>query len=206
DLINVTWIESINILGWLVLLGVHDEWAENTIRYLAEKGENLDLTIPVKTEAGVEIVISRLKEAKADLRIDETTRQVKGEKGIPVDQWGNIEEGWDTGDKVLMIKTALWKQLIKVAPTGNGSFTTDMDSELNETILARQDRGEHHYIAVDRSCPYHPLLEEEVYLALIKDLPALEIFFIGSEDREVAIISEPKLHARLRVFFDNKPG
>lgn len=205
DQVNRTWIESVNILGWLVLLGVDDEWAEETIRYLAEKGENLHLTIPVKTGAGVEIVISRLKETKADLRIDGENKKVLGKKGIPCDRWGEIEEGWDTGDKVLMIKTALWKQLIKVAPTGNKYFTPDMDDELNETILAKRDRGEHHYISVDRSCSYHPLLEKGVYDVLIKDLPALEIFFIGSDDREVTIISEPKLNARLRVFFDNKP-
>jgi hypothetical protein len=205
DLINRTWTESVNILGWLVLLGVDHEWAKKAVRYMAEKGEDLEISIPVKTGAGVEIVVSRLKETKAHLDIDETTRRVVGEKGIPCDRWGNIEVGWDIGDKVLMIKTALWKKLIKVDPPGSGMFTKDMDTELDETILAKNEMGEHHYIAVDRSCQYHPLLEKEVYDALIKDLPSLEIFFIESDDREVAIIGESQLHARLRVFFDNKP-
>lgn len=173
---------------------------------MAEKEDSLELIIPVKTVAGVEIVISRLKETKALLDRDEITYQVKGEQSISCDQWSNIEVGWDIDDKVIMIKTALWKTLIKQNPPGSGEFTKDMDTELNETILAKKEMGEYHYIAVDRSCQNHPLLEKKVYNALIKDLPSLEIFFIQSDDREVAIVGESQLHARLRLFFDNKPA
>jgi len=173
---------------------------------MAEKEDSLELIIPVKTVAGVEIVVSRLKETKALLDRDEITYQVKGEQSISCDQWSNIEVGWDIDDKVIMIKTALWKTLIKQKPPGSGEFTKDMDTELNETILAKKEMGEYHYIAVDRSCQNHPLLEKKVYNALIKDLPSLEIFFIQSDDREVAIVGESQLHARLRLFFDNKPA
>jgi nucleoside phosphorylase len=206
DLIDRTWTDSVNILGWLVLLGVDDEWAKKTVQYMAEKEDSLELIIPVKTVAGVEIAVSRLKETKAILDRDKITYQVKGEQSISCDQWSNIEVGWDIDDKVIMIKTALWKTLIKQNPPGSGEFTKDMDTELNETILAKKEMGEYHYIAVDRSCQYHPLLEKQVYTELIKDLPSLEIFFIQKDDREVAIIGESQLHARLRLFFDNKPG
>jgi nucleoside phosphorylase len=205
DLINSTWNNSISILGWLVLLGVDDEWADIASQCLADKGGNLELSIPVETGAGAEIAVSRLNETKAHLRFDEATKQVVGEKGIPGDSW-NIEDGWHPADKVLTIKKALWKQLIKVDPPGNGEFTKNMNDELNETILIRRKKGEHHYIAVHQSCQDNPLLEPEVYKALIRDLPDLDIFLIGSTEEGAAIIGEPKLHARLREFFRNHPG
>ncbi|MGD2085202.1 MAG: hypothetical protein PVH61_03365 [Candidatus Aminicenantes bacterium] len=204
DSINSTWLDSVSILGWIVLLGVDDEWADTANRCLANKGEQLDLLIPVNTPAGAEIAYSRLKQAQAHLRIHEPTQQVFGEQGIPCDDW-NIEDGWHTPDKVITIKKALWKQLIKADPPGTGEFTKNMDAELNQTLLTRRKKGEHHYIAINRSCQNNPLLEEDVYKALINDLPDLEIFIIGSGDQGVAIIGEPQLHAQLREFFRNQP-
>jgi hypothetical protein len=203
DLINSTWLDSVSILGWIVLPGVDDEWANATSRCLADKGEHLDLVIPVITPAGAEIAYSRLKQAKAHLRIDESTKEVRGEQEIPCDDW-DIEDGWHTPDKVITIKKSLWKQLIKADP-GSGEFTKNMDAELNQTLLTRRKKGEHHYIAINRSCQNNPLLEEDVYKALLNDLPDLEIFIIGSGDQGVAIIGEPELHAQLREFFRNQP-
>jgi nucleoside phosphorylase len=204
DSINNTWFDSVSILGWIVLLGVDDEWADTAELSLANKGEQLDLLIPVNTPAGAEIAYSRLKQTKAHLRIHEPTQQVFGEQGIPCDDW-NIEDGWHTPDKVITIKKALWKQLIKADPPGTGEFTKNMDAELNQTLLTRRKKGEHHYIAINRSCQNNPLLEEDVYKALINDLPDLEIFLIGSGDQGLAIIGEPRLHAQLREFFRNQP-
>ena len=203
DLINNIWNNSVSILGWIVLPGVDDEWANAASLCLANKGEHLDLVIPVNTQAGAEIAYSRLKQAQAHLRIEESTKEVLGEQGIPCDDW-NIEVGWHTPDKVIEIKKALWKQLIKADP-GSGDFTKNMDAELNQTLLTRRKKGEHHYIAVNRSCRNNPLLEEDVYRALINDLPDLEIFTIGAGDQAVAIIGEPQLHAQLREFFRNQP-
>jgi len=204
DLINNTWLDSVSILGWIVLPGVDDEWVDSASRCLANKGEHLELVIPVDTPAGAEIAYSRLKEIQAHLRIHEPTQQVLGEQGIPCDDW-NIEDGWHTPDKVTTIKKALWKQLIKVDP-GTGEFTKKMDAELNQTLLTRRKKGEHHYIAINRSCRNNPLLEADVYKALINDLPDLEIFIIGSGDQGVAISGEPQLHAQLREFFRNQPA
>ena len=203
DLIDSIWHDSVSILGWIVLPGVDDEWVDSASRCLANKGEHLELVIPVDTPAGAEIAYSRLKETQAHLMIDEPTRQVFGEQGIPCDDW-NIEDGWHTPDKVTTIKKALWKQLIKADP-GSGEFTKNMDAELNQTLLTRRKKGEHHYIAISRSCKNNPLLEADVYKALINDLPDLEIFIIGAMDQAVAIIGEPQLHAQLREFFRNQP-
>jgi nucleoside phosphorylase len=204
DLIRSTWDTGVSILGWLVLMGVDDEWADNASRSLVDRGEHLKFFIPVNTQAGAEIAFSRLKQDRAHLRIDETTRQVLGEKGIQCDDW-NIEDGWHTPDKVLTIKRTLWKQLIKADPPGTGEFTKNLDAELNQTLVTRHKKGEHHYIAINQSCRDNPLLQEDVYRALINDLPDLEIFLIGSEEQGVAIIGEPQLHAQLREFFRNQP-
>ena len=200
--INSAWLNSVSILGWIVLLGVDDEWASTANLCLANRGENLELVIPVITEAGAEIAYSRLKEAEARLFIDDSTKQVRGEKGIRCDGW-DIENGWHIPDKVSTIKKALWKQLIKAEPPR--LFTKDHDDELNQTLLTRHKKGEHHYIAVNQSCRDNPLLEKDVYQSLISDLPYLEIILIGIREQGVAIIGEPKLHAQLREFFRNQP-
>jgi hypothetical protein len=204
DLINSIWHDSVSILGWIVLLGVDDEWVDSASRCLANKGEHLELVIPVETPAGPEIAYSRLKETQAHLRIHKPTKDVFGEQGIPCDDW-NIEDGWHTPDKVTTIKKILWKQLIKADP-GSGEFSKNMDAELNQTLFTRRKKGEHHYIAINRSCKNNPLLEEDVYKALIHDLPDLEIFSFGSGDQGVAIIGEHLLHAQLREFFRNQPA
>jgi nucleoside phosphorylase len=204
DLANCTWNESLGIVGWLVLLGVDDEWAEATSRQLAEKNEPLNLVIPVNTEAGAETAFSRLKQARADLDLDKASKKVKGKKGIHGDAW-IIEEGWDTDDKVFSIKKMLYKQLLKTEPPVKGVLSEDyITRELKQTLFSRSKKGEHYYLAVNLSSKDNPLLAEDVCKYLIHDL-GLEIFLIGSQEQSVAIVLEPELNAQLREFFRNKP-
>ncbi len=205
EVIDVTWNTGVSILGWLVLLGVDDRWVETAGQYLMEMGDSTELAIPVKTEAGADIAFSRLKQAHARLKLDEKTKKVVAKHGMVCDG-PKVEEGWDPSDNVRMIKTALWTQLIRIVLSRDVAFTPEMDAELNQTLRARHKKGEPHYIAVNLSCENNPLLERDVFPALKKDLPDLEIVVLGSKEQGgVAIIGEPELHAQLREFFRNKP-
>jgi len=150
-ILGLAWNDCVGIVGWLVLASVDDEWAQNFAQRLARQGSILDLSLPVTTPAGPEIIFSRSKKTAARLRFNDTNRSVYGEKEIDCDSW-KIESGWQTIDKALTFKQLLWKYLIKSDPPEMKAFTDIKNRELNQTLIERQKKGEHHYIALHRDC------------------------------------------------------
>jgi uncharacterized pyridoxamine 5'-phosphate oxidase family protein len=200
-----TWEDCVAVLCWLVLMGVDDEWADETGKKLADKGEELKLFIPAETEAGADIAFKRLKATRVYLYLDEKSMDIKSETGFSSDKY-ILESGPHPADRASLIKTLLYKYLITVDPQTKKLSDEKLTEELNQTLWNRAQRGEYHYIAVNTSYEDDPLMDNRVYEQLKKDLPDLEIFYLGSEEHGMtAIIGEPKLHAQLREFFRNKP-
>lgn len=205
EAIDRTWNSGVAVLGWLVLNGVGEEWAETAAQCLEKAGEYMGLCIPVETEPGADIAYSWLHKTAACLDMDEMRNELVGRhriKCLPLDP----KFQWTTKGKVFSIKVDLWKQVFRLREIPS-KWTTGNDEELDYTLFIRQDKGEHHYIAVNSAAVDNPLLDHEVYNELKKDLPHLEILFLGSQGRGmVAIISEYRLNALLREFFRDKPG
>ncbi len=190
------WEEARTILGWLILLSVNEEWACAKSNCFGAMGADLRLEIPLETDAGAEVVVSRLARSPAGFATDMRGANVYGKYGVP----GAIPEaGFASGDQVLELKKAIWKTVIKGEPPH--PFSETHDEQLNYTLKVRGERGEHHYIAVPVSERNHPLNNESIYHALKSDLPALNAVFIGGKIAEaVLVIPEPHLLVLIREF------
>jgi nucleoside phosphorylase len=203
--VNRTWDDCVAVVCWLVLLGVEDDWADEKGKVLSDKKGEPDLVISAETEVGADIAFKRLKATRVYLYLDEKSMDVKSKTIFPSDKY-RLESGIHPMDWVLVIKTALYKYLIPLEKTVKVPSGEKLNDELNQTLWNRAKKGEYHYIAVNPSAKDDPLHDKKVYEQLKKDVPNLDIFFLGSEERGMAaIIGESRLHAQLREFFRNKP-
>jgi predicted MPP superfamily phosphohydrolase len=200
DIITLTWNDCVTILGWLVLTGVTEEWACKAALELARKGAALELMIPVETEVGVDIAVSRLNQVKAKLNLDERSMEVTAGTRIPSEKW-RVESGWSLDQKVLTVKQALWKQLNRVEESRKVTIPEKLDEDLNQMLFSRRRMGENPYVVANLPGKENPYLDEEVYRALMADLKNLDIFYLGTEGEEgVAILGETRLQAQIREF------
>lgn len=195
------WDYCVTILGWLVLTGVKEEWACEAAREFARKGATLELMIPVETEVGVDIAVSRLNEVKAGFSLDESSLRVKARGRIPSETW-QVESGWSLKENVLTVKKQLWKQLNPLDPSKDVPVTDEqLTRDLKRILHIRRRMGENHYMVVNPPDKLYPQLEEEVYRALMRDLQNLNIFYLGAAGEEgMAIVAETELQAQIREF------
>jgi predicted MPP superfamily phosphohydrolase len=196
------WDDCVTILGWLVLTGVQEAWASKAALEMAQDGGTaLELMIPVETEVGIDIAVSRIKGVKANFSLDEGSLKLKAGGRIPSEKW-QIEMGWSLEEKVLTVKKQLWKQLypldqLKQVPISDEKLTRD----LRQTLKGRRKMGKNHYMVVNLPDTSYPGLEADVYRALMADLQNLDIFYLGAEGEEgLAIVAETELQTQIREF------
>jgi hypothetical protein len=196
-------------LGWLLLLSVREEWIRTQRGSTPEKDTDLELRIPVETEAATEVLVARLNEFPATFQTDAAGMRVFGQchatTGMRV--FGQChattgmriaEVGWDAKDPVLEVKKAIWKALFK---SDVEAWTPARDKELNATLKVRRRLGEHHYLTVHTHVSGDPLDEPSVYSALRKDLPDLQACFLsGPGDQQVLLLGEVNLMVHIREF------
>jgi hypothetical protein len=159
-----------NILGWLLLLSVKDKWVRGREGGGASEDADLELRIPVETEAGTEVLVARLDGSPPSFESDEACTRVYGSRhatgGAPFP-----ESGWGIADPVVEIKRAIWKAVNKHSM--GGPWTSQQDEELDYVLRLRRDVGEGHYITI-RSCDLRePLRHTEVSRELRRTLPHL---------------------------------
>jgi hypothetical protein len=187
-----------NILGWLLLFSVKDKWVlEREGRGVGEDGD-LELKIPVETEAGTEILVARLSGSPASFESDEALTRVFGRRhatgGMPIP-----EVGWGAVDTVVEIKRAIWKALNKQSV--DGPWTPQHDERLDYVLQLRRDVDEGHYVTVRSFDLKDPLRHEEVFKNLRRTLPHLQVVFLeGGQGDEVLVVVEWKLATLIREF------
>jgi hypothetical protein len=200
----LTWDDCVTLLGWLVLTGVKDEWAEKMVRAMAEKDSYLDLKVPVETELGLDIAVSRINTVNAKFKLDIDTN-VSAPGRIAAEKWG-IECGWDLEVKVLTVKKQLYRQLNPlIGEKEIPLLDRQLNDELKQALLGLKEMEEHHYMVVNlpgKECTY---MDDKVYRRLVQDLENLDIFYLG-EDSEtgMAIVAETRLQSQIRQFLGYK--
>lgn len=202
--LTLTWNDCVSILGWMVLVGVKEEWAVKAALALANRDSALDLTVPVKTEVGLDIAVSRLKEVKATFKLD-TSMNLSALGRIDLEKW-QIETGWNLDEKVLAVKKQLWKQLNRLDASAAVTVSDEeLTADLKQVLRSRRRMGENHYMVVNlpgKECTY---MDVEVYRRLVTDLQNLDIFYLGDSDTGMAIVAETELHTQIREFLRYKP-
>jgi len=206
-LILSTWQDAVSVVGWLVLLCVDEAWLEK------EKTGTVTLEIPVKSEAGVEIVVARLNRDKAKLSVEESELSVEvvGQNRINCNPWTYIEQGPDAGEWVSFIKKALWLKIFKKEVPKETAFTTGMNEQLNARLKMKSLLKEPHYLTLKKSAGKpgfkHQLTDPLVLTPLMKDLPDLKLMVLDAgEGKEILLVPEEDLNACLLEFFESEPA
>jgi hypothetical protein len=199
--LSLTWDDCVSILGWLVLMGVKEEWAGKTALALARRDSALNLMVPVKTEVGLDIAVSRLNEVKSKFSLDVKNMHISAPARIAAEQW-QIESGWNPEDKVLWVKKQLWKQLNRLDPAMEVDKSDEkLTRELKQMLYSRRRMGENHYLVLNLPNQSCPNLEEGVYRKLVADLQNLDIFYLSNDsDEGLAIVAETELQTQIREF------
>ena len=185
------------VLGQLILLAVSEDWLQKN----AEQWEYLLKTqyieIPLKTEAGVEVVVARLHKHQAHIRQKDGSR-IDGANRIIV---GDLELGIADDDRLIELKKLIWSAIFH-DPKPPDPFDRDAEINLNSTLEFRNQDGEHYYITVPAS-RYRSVDGDTTLLAsLSRDLPYLGAFLIGIENGDqVLVIEEPRFVALIQEFF-----
>lgn len=186
-----------DVLGQLILLAVSEEWLQKN----AEQWEHLLKTqyieIPLKTEAGVEVVVARLHKHQAHIRQKDGSR-IDGANRIIV---GDLELGIADDDRLIELKKLIWSTVFN-DPKPPDPFDRDAEINLNSTLEFRNQDGEHYYITVPAN-RYRSVSGDASLLArLSHDLSYLGAFLIGVENGDqVLVIEEPRFMALIQEFF-----
>ena len=131
-----------SLLGWLVLLAVSDAWLQDALAPLESLLKAERISIPVTTEAGTEVVVSRLHTHQARLALGEDGFRVFNPNRL---HWAELEIGPVRSDRLTEIQRLIWKTVMKsdVLAFGQGEV-----EELKETLALRYERGENYYVII----------------------------------------------------------
>lgn len=184
------------VLGWLILLTVREEW-------LQEKGDLLGrlldadcIAIPVETEAGTDVVVSRLHGNKARPELDADGVRVFNPNRL---NWAELETGIGQRDRLMEIKKLIWKVVMKrEAPLSFGAGEVE---ELKETLSLRYERGENYYIIIPKQRDGSSAIDNALLTQLRCEFPHLFALLIGAGvGDQVLVMPERRLVTLVREF------
>lgn len=179
-----------DMLGWLSLFAVVGDLEGRGLGRPVDPFRIDAIEFPVATDAGVEIVVARLRGNRAKLDLGGDGVKICSPQQI---QFGELEVGLKNADALREIKKAIWQ---KLNPGSDPSVRKDWEEQLSKILEIRQRHGENYYIPVHRD-KRGALAEHESLLArLFRDLPALGVFMLkGEADDSLLVIPESDLEA-----------
>ena len=186
-----------DVLGQLILLAVSEEWLQKNADQWERLRKSQYIEIPLKTDAGVEVVVARLHKHQAHIRQKDGSR-IDGANRIVV---GDLELGITQDDRLIELKKLIWSAIFN-DPKPPDPFDRYAEIHLNSTLEFRNQDGEHYYITVPAS-RYRSVGGDATLLArLSRDLSYLGAFLIGIENGDqVLVIEEPRFVALIQEFF-----
>ena len=204
DWIKDTWEESVNILGHLVLLVVNPDWLD---AFHLKSFEHIRFEIPVKTDAGIEVVYSGITGTPARFGAD-TPREKKSSfvQGRDCMAYPAPESGFDVHNTANAIVESISGKLLPEKSLDRGNLSTrEWYAYLNRILKRRKQKGFHCYLLPRQSHSHSPDRSMSVYKTLKEKIPHLDIILINMGDESALIVSEPEFNADLTEFFENKP-
>ena len=180
-----------NLLGWLVVLAVSEDWIEQNPQRCNTLLEAQFVEIPLKSEAITEVVVARLRDKPAKLQLEEGGSKVSGVHHISVHA---LELGLGDEEIGLQIKGLIWQAILKEKPPE--SFGVSEQEEVNHMLDLAKRRGENYCVMIpkNRSTEF-----SEVRRVLEKEALALDAFILGTtSDEHILVMPEPRLLVWIR--------
>nr|WP_319495311.1 metallophosphoesterase [uncultured Desulfobacter sp.] len=204
DWIKETWEESVNMLGHLVLLGVNADWLD---AFHSKPIEHIRFEIPVKTDAGIEVLYSGITNTPARLGADKPHEKKSSFiQGLDSIAYPFPESGFDVHNTVNEIVESISGKLLPEKATDRGNLSTEeWYTYLNRILKRRKQNGFHCYLLPRQLDNHSPALLMSVYKTLKEKISHLDIILISMGDESALIVSEPEFNADLTEFFENKP-
>lgn len=185
-----------DILGWLVLLAVNENWLHERSGLLGHLLIADYITIPLETDVGTEVVFARLRAKKpAKLMLGNDSVKIYNPNRLA---WDQLELGFTRTDKITEIYKLIWKEVMKSDAV---SFSQGELEELRETLQTRYERGENYYIIICAPSSSLAVSDNAILTQLRGDFPYLCAFLIGTElDERVLVMPERRLVVLVREF------
>ena len=187
---------AIDMLGWLVLLAVSETWLQDQAGLLNLLLSADHIAIPLETEAGTEVVFSRLRAKKpAKLKLGDDGVQIYNPNRL---EWAELELGFLKTNQMTDIYKLIWKEVMKSEAQRFGDGELE---ELKETLQTRYERGENYYVVIRASSNNSMISNNAILTQLKSDFRHLCSFLIGIKvGVDVLVIPERRLVVLVREF------
>lgn len=187
------------ILGWLVLASVNG----NELVKLTPDSTCLPalyFEIPVMTENGVEVIVSRKFQRRSTLQLDSNGADINGCHTVRVD---GSRLQWKDSPIVNDIKRMLWNKVFPRAARDTSLSAMDEEKLNTELRIRRQHNWfpEHYYVAVNgvEDCAFDHF--RTVYQKLLKSLDQLVLVRFGiNAGQNIFMIPEADISGAIRDF------
>lgn len=184
------------ILGWLILASVEEQYAHN-LNSSSEVLSSMYFKLPVLTAGGVEIIVARQYQRKANLQAGES---LSGSHVLGITP-GMIN--WEDSSAVETLKLKLWNQVFPRMKKNNPEtkLTSREVKQLNSELeirLADDYYKEHHILAIE--CCSDMDLGRKAYQDLLEDLYKLTLVCFGFDEQQVFYSPEYNLTGAVNRF------
>lgn len=203
DWIKTTWEESVDILGQLVLLAVNADWLD---AFHLKPVEHIRFEIPVKTDAGIEVLYSGITDTPARFGADNShERKSSFIQGRDCIDYPIPESGFNVHNTVSEIVEYISGKLLPEKELNRGNLSAqEWYAYLNRILKRRKQKGFHYYL-LPKSDSHSPICLKGVYKTLKEMIPDLDIIMVCMGEERALIVPEPEFNADLTEFFENKP-
>ena len=186
------------ILGWLVLAAVDPGFIQGLNS--ASHYSKLYFELPVKTPAGVEIIISRHVQRLAKLKTEGIA------KGTDILLARDDQFSWKSSETAEQLKQMLWNQVFPDRTKSthlNQNETSQLNAEL-EIRFADEWFKEHHIIAIESANIIAKQDHQTIYQQLLADLPNLTLVQFGIVDNTLVFYApEQNLMSAINRFLQH---
>ncbi|MGR9053555.1 MAG: toll/interleukin-1 receptor domain-containing protein [Gammaproteobacteria bacterium] len=188
------------ILGWLVVASVDEAYVQTLNSKTANS--NIFFILPVVTDAGVEIVVSRNFQRQAQLT--QCNSDIKGQ--FLLSTKSSRFSSWSPEETAETLKREIWNQVFPDKNKEN-NLNDDETEKLNaELEIRRIDHwhSEHHVLAIRSDNIEQDFPQNDVYRRLLTELSNLTLVQFGkSEDKPVFYAPEHHLMSAINRFLKN---
>ncbi|MCI0734635.1 MAG: toll/interleukin-1 receptor domain-containing protein [Methylococcaceae bacterium] len=186
------------ILGWLILLSVNDHWFGKNRGLFQDDNKSIRIELPVRTDAAIEIVLSRTKQVPARFEANPTGSAVYGRHAMGT---ASPESGWSQDTAWQEIKLTVWNRLFK--ETRSKPLSEQDTQTLQGLLKFRSEEGSNYYFTIRPSDEKSPLNRQEIVAKFREELPALKLISIGLVgEQPVLLASEIDLGVLIMEFLN----